>query len=234
MSDGPAKPGPAADRLMSSLNKSLVDANLERSGRLGRFLRTSRRRFQRMLYERDVQTADRLVGIDHFHPDRVSYYPSGWRYLRRILRRGDVGPDDVFVDLGCGKGRVLLQAAAYPFKRVIGVEIDAELSALAQANVDRRRDDRRCGDVEVVTADAAEYVIPDDATVVYLYYPFSGDTFRTVIENIVVSIDRAPRTLRIIYALPALEGVILETGRFRLARTSRSRVDEELRLYEST
>jgi hypothetical protein len=59
----------------------------------------------------------------------VRYEPSGWRSLRRILCAEDVSPGDVFVDLGSGKGRVILEAAQYPFHHVIGVEIAPELTA---------------------------------------------------------------------------------------------------------
>ena len=44
-----------------------------------------------------------------------------------------------FVDLGSGKGRVLLLAALRPFRRVIGVEISASLHTRAQANVEALR-----------------------------------------------------------------------------------------------
>jgi len=44
------------------------------------------------------------------------YKPSGWLLLRRGLRPGDVEPEDVFLDLGRGKGRVICQAAMrYPY-----------------------------------------------------------------------------------------------------------------------
>jgi histone methylation protein DOT1 len=40
-----------------------------------------------------------------------------------------------FVDLGSGKGRVLLMASDYPFKRIIGVEFMPELHRVAQENI---------------------------------------------------------------------------------------------------
>jgi len=43
--------------------------------------------------------------------------------------------DFTFIDLGSGKGRVLLMASDYPFKRIIGVEFMPELHRAAQENV---------------------------------------------------------------------------------------------------
>jgi len=40
-----------------------------------------------------------------------------------------------FVDLGCGKGRVLLMASDYPFQGIIGVEFMPELVSAAQKNI---------------------------------------------------------------------------------------------------
>jgi SAM-dependent methyltransferase len=184
-----------------------------------------RRSASRALIERraGVETADVVnledLGIDA--TDRVRYEPSGWLDLRRVLRRGDVGPSDVFVDFGAGKGRVLLQAARFPFARVIGVELSPELSDIARANVDAPQDDRRCDDVSVVTADVLDYAIPDDMTVAYLYNPFRGDVFDAFVEQLIASVDRAPRTVRVIYKTPMEADRLEATGRFRLVHTAR-------------
>jgi len=150
---------------------------------------------------------------------RVRYEPSGWLDLRRILRQDDVGPDDVFADLGSGKGRVVLQAARYPFRRVMGVELSPELTAIAHRNL-ATMSDRRCREIELVTADVLEFEIPDDLTVVYLYNPFRGEIFGRVLEKLIESVDRAPRTLRMIYRTPVEHELIEATGRFRPIRSA--------------
>src|SRR6516225_8353137 len=43
-----------------------------------------------------------------------------------------------FVDIGCGKGRALMVASAFPFRRLVGVEISPELCEIARANTARR------------------------------------------------------------------------------------------------
>ncbi len=151
---------------------------------------------------------------------RVSYEPSGWLDLRRVLRRNEVGSDDVFADFGSGKGRVVLQAARYPFKRVIGVELSEELTEVARQNVATARN-RRCGEIELVVSDVLDFQIPDDLTVAYLYNPFSGEIFDAVLAKLIESVDRAPRTLRLIYRTPMEHDRIAATGRFRLVRSAR-------------
>jgi SAM-dependent methyltransferase len=225
--------GPASERLLKGLNKPYEELELRPSTGLKRRLRIAHRKFESLVYERGVETAGFSAGIEHFHPDRVTYQPSGWRFLHRILRRSDVRPDDVFVDIGSGKGRVLLQAAGYPFKRVVGVEVDAELNKVAEANLEARRSRRRCGEVELIAVDGAEWAIPDDVTVFYIYYPFGGESFRAVIRNLVASLEAAPRRILVIYALPVLEDVLMDTGRFHKVRGSRGLLGERLSMYES-
>jgi SAM-dependent methyltransferase len=207
------------ERLLESLSKPVddlgFDAPLGLQGVIGRLYRTVRNRLLSLFLERGVDTEGHVVELDHFHPDFVSYQPSHWFWLRRALRKLNVGPTDVFLDFGSGKGRIVLQAARYPFARVIGVEISEKLNRIARANVERNRQRLVCQSVELVTVDAAQFEVPDDVSIAYFYYPFAGETFRTVIANIVRSLDRSPRQVTLIYACPKLEDVILETKRFR-------------------
>lgn len=152
---------------------------------------------------------------------RISYTPSGWMTLRRALPRRSVGPDDVLIDYGSGKGRVVLQAARYPLERVIGLELSAELNAAARRNLDLERDRLRCQDVELVTADVLDYDPPDDVTIAYLYNPFRGEIFATAIERLIASVDRCPRRVRIVYLNPIEHDALMATGRVRLVRRLR-------------
>ena len=215
------------ERLLAAMNDPVADfAASAPSGRLWRATRPYRsvkNWLLALILERWLETEQTEVELDHFRRDSVLYQPSAWSWLRKALPASDVGPADVFVDFGSGKGRIVFQAARYPFARVVGVEISERLNRIARANIDRNRRRLRCQNIELVTADAAAFDVPDDMTVAYFYYPFAGETFRTVIAKIVASIDRNPRRVTLIYAFPKLGDVILETGRFVLKRTARSR-----------
>ena len=166
-------------------------------------------------------TLDRLGLRD---PERVSYEPSPWRTLRLVLHPDEVGPDDVFIDVGAGKGRVVLEAAAhYGFGRVIGLELSPELASVARSNVSAMAGLRRRGEVEIIVADATQFRLPDDVTVVFLYNPFRGTIFEQFLTCVVASLDRRPRTLRLIYRAPFEHDRLLRTGRFRPVREHRPR-----------
>ena len=167
-------------------------------------------------------------------PEREGYEGSGWIDLRRMLRRGEVSPQDVFVDLGAGKGKIVMLAARYPFARVTGVEISEDLNVIGRRNLAQGRYRQRAKHVELVTADIAEYEIPDDVTVAYIYNTVRGETFDRVIANLVASVDRRPRRMRVIYLNAQEHDRLMATGRFKLQRTAgrlRLRRDEAARSY---
>ena len=176
-----------------------------------------------------------LADLGLAEADRVRYEPSGWLDLRGALRRGDVGSDDVFIDFGSGKGRVVLEAARYPFRRVIGVELSEELTSHAKANLEAYRGKLRCRDVEFVTADVVGFEIPDDVTVAYMYNPFRGEVFQTVIEKLIASVERNPRTLHLVYRTPLEQQRLERSGRFELVRVVRAlRPSRRWAWYRST
>ena len=121
--------------------------------------------------------------------------------------------DFIFIDLGSGKGRALLLALHFPFRRIIGVEFALELHRIAQANLIRVRatgtDINRIG---LVHADATEFELPPEPAVIYLYNPFSDGVMRGVIERVLRSHGEHPRPIYIVYANPFLEGLWTERG----------------------
>jgi SAM-dependent methyltransferase len=155
----------------------------------------------RIVFERrlgvDTEEIVPLEALGLGHGDRVSYTPSDW-FTARSGALG-AGPDDVFIDYGCGKGRVVLMAARYPFKRVIGVDVSGALISIAERNVAKSADRLRCKDIVLVKADAADYEVPDDVTIAYFYKPFTGQTFAKVVDQLVASLERRPRQLQVVF-----------------------------------
>ncbi len=128
--------------------------------------------------------------------------PSPWHALPRALYYLGVSDRDTFIDFGCGKGGVVHQAARRPFRRVIGVEISPVLAEIARTNLAARRRQHRCRNVEIVVSDVAEFSVPDDLTIGYLFHPFMNETLDALLRSIVDSIDRRPRRVRLIYVSP--------------------------------
>lgn len=160
------------------------------------------------------------VGYDKLGFDKSTgfpYTPGNWKDLEGTLGN-QVSSEDVFIDLGSGKGRIVYTAARnYNFKKVIGVEISKELCAIARRNI--RKNLRRliCRNVEIVTTNILDYDIPDDVTIVYMFNPFGGTVFADTIGKLNKSLHRRPRVLRLIYRNPTMHQFLVQNG-FRVER----------------
>ncbi len=138
------------------------------------------------------------------------YQPSEPALFREIMESLPVAPDGfTFIDLGSGKGRTLLMASSFPFRRIIGMELLEELNAIAVANIGRyRSDEQRCFTIESHAGDARHFQFPAEATVLYLFNPFPRHIWREVLANLHDSLAIAPRRTLIIYHNPVHEDIL--------------------------
>jgi predicted RNA methylase len=108
--------------------------------------------------------------------------------------------DFVFIDFGSGKGKCLLMASDFPFKKIVGVEYFPELVKVARNNFSQYRSPRqKCRDLEAVSCDAAAYELPAEPAICYFYNPFGVDVMRGVCENIGRSLEKRPRRVYVVY-----------------------------------
>jgi SAM-dependent methyltransferase len=137
----------------------------------------------------------------------TAYYgisPSGFNQMMQAM---DLDWDRfTFVDLGSGKGRALLLASRYPFRRIVGVEIAPELSEVAAANIQRFAAPwRTCHEIESCNGDAAEFVYPAGPFVLFLYQPFLAPVLKRCLKNLAKSLSTEPREVYVVYVNPVFE-----------------------------
>jgi SAM-dependent methyltransferase len=143
--------------------------------------------------------------VDDSHRAAIWYYPSTPQVFRSVMRSLGIEPRDyVFIDIGCGKGRVLVMAGQHPWKRVIGVEGSAPVASVARKNLesDAVRTALRAP-VEVVTSNALSLELPPDDLLIYLYNPFSRpDVYTQFLAHLEDSLRAHPRKVILVYAGP--------------------------------
>ncbi|MEI6579577.1 MAG: methyltransferase domain-containing protein [Eubacteriales bacterium] len=101
-----------------------------------------------------------------------------YRVLKNIFNDYKLTDSDVFVDVGCGQGRVISYLIYKKSKcRFIGIELDKEVMEYTQ---NRFKD---FDNVSIIN-DNVLTCIPEDATVFYLFNPFNGNVFVAFIEEI--------------------------------------------------
>jgi Methyltransferase domain len=114
--------------------------------------------------------------------------------LERIFS-GRIRADDVLVDVGCGKGRVLRWwAARGAGQRIVGLELDAEVAERTRAQVGH---DPRV----TVTAGDAVANVPEDGTLFYLNNPFAEPVVRAFRDRVAALRGASPPP-RILYYNP--------------------------------
>lgn len=149
---------------------------------------------------------------------RGKYQPSEPGLFQEILGRLEIEHARfTFIDLGSGKGRTLLMASDYPFRRIIGAEIIPDLHAVAEENVRRyQSDQQKCFAIETWFGDAREFPFPVEPLVLYLFNPFPADILTAVLGQLEASLREHPREIFVIYHNLVHEAVFKEVRFLRL------------------
>lgn len=100
--------------------------------------------------------------------DRTAAFPCHPGVLRRALDALAVSPSDVFLDIGCGKGRALVVARDYPFQRIIGVDLMPSHIRICRRNLERLNNRNH----QLILDDALKIDYPTDVTICFLFKPF--------------------------------------------------------------
>jgi len=150
----------------------------------------------------------RLLGVFH-----SGYQPTEPALFHEMFRALAIQhPDFTFVDLGSGKGRALLMASDYPFRRILGVELLSQLDRVACENIRRYHSDtQRCFALVSICGDARDFVFPAEPTVLYLFNALPEPALAAVMANLERSLQQQPRAVYLLYHHALLERVLLRT-----------------------
>jgi cyclopropane fatty-acyl-phospholipid synthase-like methyltransferase len=135
------------------------------------------------------------VPVDHV--DSEQYSTLSYSLIWRILDHLALGPSDIFVDIGCGKGRMLCCAARYRVEHVLGVDLSEPFCAAARENARRLRGRKAPISVQTSAADEFDY---SSASVLFFFNPFGEATMAPLLTKIGREVTRE---VRVAYAQPA-------------------------------
>jgi len=163
------------------------------------------------LTEFPIHPFDQMHGVDtsglvpakhlitgHANDEHVTaYYGVAPSILRSLIHewRETIPPHPIssytFIDIGAGKGRGLLVASEYPFRKVIGIELNSSLAGIARANAAHwtrihAADPTAAplAPIEVIEQDALDYIFPATPTLLFLFHPFEAPVLRKLLRNI--------------------------------------------------
>lgn len=122
-------------------------------------------------------------------------------------------PKYTFVDIGCGKGRALMLALRYPFRRALGVELSPELARVANRNLQCFSAEWRLDiPAEAISGDAAIFDLPPGDLVLYLYHPFAAPVMRKFLAHLRASLEGEPREVYLLYMNPELDQLLQQSS----------------------
>jgi hypothetical protein len=133
-------------------------------------------------------------------PEMVYYQKTPARIILEIIKRAEINPQDVFVDLGSGLGQAVMLVHLLTGVKARGVEIELAYceyarSCAAELNVHN---------VEFINADArdADY---SSGTVFFMYSPFEGKMLQDVLNKL--RIEAKNRDIKLITYGPCTQVV---------------------------
>jgi SAM-dependent methyltransferase len=194
-------------RTRESLASRGVGGTLQALRRRERLYRREVTRYSQELafdirYRVNTRGIVRNTGDEH----SVHYQGTDPRGFASLIQQTD-HVDHVFVDLGSGKGKAVLLAARYRFRRAIGVEISPELTAIARQNLESYRGRLSCP-LAFITGNAERWEVPTEPLVVYLHNPFDATILERVVDSLTRSVCDHPRDVTLAYHAPFQRHVI--------------------------
>ena len=116
------------------------------------------------------------------------------------------------VDFGSGKGRIMVVAAYYGFKKITGVDFSQSLCKEAEINIEKIKPLFPSVDFKIICDDAVNYSIRNEDTVFFFFNPFDEVVMLQVVKNILTSLKRNSRKIYIVYVNPLHKEIFLSAG----------------------
>ncbi|MFO1442470.1 methyltransferase [Bacillus sp. Bva_UNVM-123] len=147
----------------------------------------------------NIKTGEEQRGFHKsFHYHR--YEPTPYSALESLFNHYELKSSDRVVDFGCGKGRITFYMNYLFNAEVVGVEMNESFYQEAVENRIRylRKYKNRKDKIHFQCCLAEEYEINPLDNRFYFFNPFTIQIFRTVINNILVSMENCKREMELI------------------------------------
>ncbi|KMJ57580.1 SAM-dependent methyltransferase [Bacillus sp. LL01] len=149
----------------------------------------------------NIKTSDIQMGI-HRSYTYHRYEPTPYEALDCLFKKYEVESGDHVVDFGCGKGRLNFYLAHRFGASVTGIEMNETFYGECLSNLEGYSGKNK-QKIEFGQSLAEKYDIPSTANRFYFFNPFTIEIFRTVVNNILLSVEQTYRSVEIILYYPA-------------------------------
>lgn len=126
----------------------------------------------------------RLETIGNLKNGFHAYEPTPYRVLISIFRSVDINENDVFIDVGCGLGRVLIVALKMGYKNVVGLDIDEKNVDICKNNLIRVTKKNKEGFYKVINVSSEDFCIKNNYNTFFFFNPFELKHFIKFVRKI--------------------------------------------------
>jgi SAM-dependent methyltransferase len=116
------------------------------------------------------------------------------------------------IDLGSGKGRILMVAPHFGFTDITGIDFAKELCEQAIANMKEKETHFPDIKWKVINENVENYDIGNQDSVFFMFNPFTEDVLKSFLEKLDNSCHEYPRSIYFLYASPQYQQLLLDNG----------------------
>ncbi len=159
-------------------------------------------------------TDDLVKSVSEKDRKHASIYQPINYYIAEALfeRLGEKHKQTGFLDAGCGKGRAMVMALHFGFRRASGFDISPEMCYDALTNLEAIENVFPDALWEVVCEDATKYRIDENIGVIFLFNPFDEVIMKPFIAQVMKSLVQHSRPMMILYANPQCKKLWIQAG----------------------
>lgn len=148
----------------------------------------------------DTKKASRYEAVSFYMLEKL------FNAFRKISDRNAI------IDLGCGKGRMMMVAPHFGFRDITGIDFAKEVCEQARTNMNKKKKQFPQIKWKVLNQNVEDYEIEPKDSVFFMFNPFNYSVLKNFLKKLDISCDQFPRTIYFLYASPQYEKLLLDNG----------------------
>ncbi|HEY1869693.1 MAG TPA: class I SAM-dependent methyltransferase [Chitinophagaceae bacterium] len=141
------------------------------------------------------------------------YEPVSFYMLEKLLGTfRKISTQTSVIDLGCGKGRMMMVAPHYGFKNITGIDFAREMCEQATINMSEKMKQFPAMKWKVINENVLDYSIGSADSAFFMFNPFAEEVLRDFLKKLDDSCHQFPRTVHFLYASPQYQRLLLDNG----------------------
>ena len=123
-----------------------------------------------------------------------------------------ISSETSIIDLGSGKGRMMVVAAHFGFNHITGIDFAKELCSQAVINMKEKEKQFPGIQWQVLNQNVEDYSIASYDSVFFMFNPFTKEVLENFLKKLDASCELFPRTIYFLYASPLYRQALLDNG----------------------